>query len=222
MILPMNVLRAMAAACVVVGLAWAQEQPEKPRITALERAQGWKFLFDGGSLSDWRGYGLNKVPANWTVVDGWLTTSGGPALASEEEYRDFELLFDWKVEPGGVGEVWLRATEDTAAPEGSGLLFELEGGEVIGGNGGLTEPWRKLTPEPGGWHRSRVTVYGNKVEHWVDADRVLTYTIDAPNWREAVAKGRFAGVADYGRQGEGRIVLSGRGAAFRNIKVRRF
>jgi hypothetical protein len=221
MLWPMRVVRLMLAAGVMAGAIWAQEQPEKPRITAIERAQGWRFLFDGTSLSDWRGYGLNKVPANWTVVDGWLTTAGGPALASEDEYRDFELLFDWKVAPGGVGEVWLRALEDTAEPEGSGLLFELEGGQAIGGNGGLTEPWRKLTPEPGRWHRSRVLVYGDQVEYWVDGDRVLTYTIDAPNWREAIPRSRFAGVADYGRHDEGRIVLAGRGAAFRNIKVRR-
>lgn len=219
----MRVFRlVMVAGCVVAGAAWSQEEPERPRITALERAQGWKFLFDGDSLSDWRGYRLNRVPPNWTVTEGWLTTAGGPALVSEEEFRDFELLFDWRVAPGGAGEVWLRAVEDGPEPEGSGLLFELEGGQVIGGNGGLTEPWRKPTPEPGRWHRSRVMVYGGQVEHWVDGDQVLKYSIDTPAWREAVARSRFAGIAEYGLQSEGRIVLSGRGAAFRNIKVRRF
>ncbi|MFZ5494905.1 MAG: 3-keto-disaccharide hydrolase [Verrucomicrobiota bacterium] len=223
----MNPPRPLLIACALLlpltAGAAEKEKPakaDKPKITALERAQGWKLLFDGESLSDWRGYGRNKVPPNWTVADGWLTTSGGPALVSEEEYRDFELLFDWKAGEGGVCAVWLRAGEDGAEPEGSGLLLELAGGAGIGGNGGLTELWRKVTPQPGLWHRAKVTVYGNQVEHWIDGERVLTYTIDSPDWRAAVAKSRFAGVRDYGVHREGRIVLAGRAAAFRNIKIK--
>lgn len=217
----MKLPRCLLLACGVFILgAQAQEKAEKPRLTAIERAQGWRFLFDGGSLSDWRGYRQNKTPANWTVADGWVTTGGGTALVSEAEFRDFELQFDWKVEEGGLGEVYLRAGEDGPTPESSGLLVELEGGSGMGGNGGLTELWRKITPQPGLWHRTKVLVYGNQVEHWIDGDRVLTYMVDSPDWRTAVAQSRFAGVKDYGVHAEGRIVLSGRGVSFRSIKVR--
>lgn len=210
--------RLVLLAC--AALALSALAADKPKITAMERAQGWKFLFDGGSLSDWRGYAQNKVPGNWTVADGWLTSGGGTALVSEEEFKDFELLFDWKVEAGGVGEVWLRAGEDGDEPDGSGLLVELEGGTGMGGNGGITELWRAITPQPGLWHRTKVLVYGNQVEHWIDGDRVLTYLIDSPDWRTAVGNSRFKSVPDYGSHREGRIVLSGKGVSFRNIKIR--
>lgn len=216
----MNLPRLALVALALSPLLLSGADREKPKITAVERSQGWRFLFDGGSLSDWRGFGQNKVPANWTVADGWLTTSGGRALVSEEEFKDFELLFDWKVEAGGVGEVWLRAGDDGADADGSGLLVELEGGTGMGGNGGLTELWRTITPQPGLWHRTKITVYGNQVEHWIDGDRVLTYTIDSTEWRAAVARSRFAGLKDYGSHREGRIILAGRGASFRNIKIR--
>ena len=217
----MNLPRLALVACALLPLALPAADKERPKITAVERSQGWKFLFDGGSLSDWRGYGQNKVPANWKVEDGWLVTSGGPALVSEEEFKDFELLLDWKAGEGGTCEVWLRAGEDGAEPDGSGLLVELAGGTGMGGNGGLTELWRSITPQPGLWHRTKIMVYGNQVEHWVDGDRVLTYTVDSPDWRAAVARSRFAGVRGYGVHGEGRIVLAGKGASFRNIKIRR-
>lgn len=214
----MNFPRLLVAACVLLGLTVVAQ--ERPKITALERSQGWRLLFDGDSLSDWRGYGQNRVPKNWTVTDGWLTTTGGPALVSEHEFQDFELLFDWKAEEGGVCEVYLRADEDRAIPEESGLLVELAGGTVMGGNGGLTAPWLTITPQAGLWHRSKVSVYGNQVEHWIDGARVITYMVDTPDWRAAVANSRFKDVRDYGVFPRGRIVLSGKNAAFRNIKIR--
>jgi hypothetical protein len=216
----MNYPRLTLVAFVLLGGAAIAEDPPKPKITAVERSQGWRFLFDGKSLSDWRGYGQNKIPQNWSVVDGWLTTTGGRALVSDAEFRDFELLFDWKAGEDGVCQVYLRADEDRPEAEQSGLLVDLAGGAGMGGNGGLTELWRTITPQPGLWHRSKVTVYGNQVEHWIDGDRVLTYMIDSPDWRAAVANSRFKDVSQYGVHGQGRIVLSGKNASFRNIKIR--
>ena len=193
---------------------------DKPKITAVERSQGWRLIFDGESLSDWRGYRLNKVPANWTVADGWVTNSGGPGLVSEEEFKDFELQFDWKVADGGAAVAYLRVDEDGAVPEETGLLVELSGTTAMGGNGGLTKLWREITPQPGLWYRTKISVYGNQVEHWINGDRVLTYLIDSPEWRTAVAGSRFKQFDDYGRIPRGRLVLAGTGASFRNIKIR--
>lgn len=215
--LPRLASAMVSAVSLCVLAAWAAD---KPKITALERSQGWRLLFDGESLGDWHGYGMNKVPANWSVAEGWATNTGGPALVSDEEFKDFDLQFDWKAEEGGTCEVYLRAAEDGPDPANSGLLVELAGGSGMGGNGGITELWRNITPQPGLWHRARITVYGNLVEHWIDGDRVLTYTIDSTDWRAGVARSRFKGMPDYGSHGEGRIILSGKGASFRNIKVR--
>jgi len=193
---------------------------DKPKITAVERSQGWRLLFDGASLSDWRGYRLNKVPANWSVADDWATNSGGPGLVSEEEFQDFELQLDWKVAEGGIAMIYLRADEEGTGPEETGLLVELAGGTAMGGNGGLTKLWREITPQPGLWYRVKIMVHGNQVEHWINGDRVLTYMIDSPEWRAGVAASRFKHSRDYGKLPRGRLVLAGTGASFRNIKIR--
>jgi hypothetical protein len=160
------------------------------------------------------------VPANWTVADEWATNSGGPGLVSEEDFQDFELQFDWKVAEGGSAQVYLRADEEGTGPEETGLLVELAGGTAMGGNGGLTKLWREITPQTGLWYRAKIAVHGNQVEHWINGDRVLSYMIDSPEWRAAVAGSRFKDSRDYGKLPRGRLVLAGTGASYRNIKIR--
>jgi hypothetical protein len=189
------------------------------KLTALERSQGWRFLFDGVSLSDWRGYRQNKLPANWQVVEGSLTCGGGTALATTEDFKDFEIAFDWKVGAGGSAAVYYRVDEDIAEVGDSGPVMQLAGGEM-GGNGGLNKPWREITLQPEVWYRARIMVFGNQVEHLINGERILTYVIDSPDWQVAVAGSRYKALRDYGRLDTGRIVLSGHGASFRNIKLR--
>jgi len=194
---------------------------ETTKLTAYERSQGWRLLFDGQSLSDWRGYRQNKVPASWQVVDGSLAGSGGIALVTAEDFKDFEIVFDWKVGTGGRAEVFYRAVEDAAAPDESGPVMQLAGeGAVMGGNGGLTAPWREITLQPDVWYRAKITVFGYQVEHWINGDRVLSYLIDSPDWRAAIAGSRYKAYKDYGLLHSGRIVLEGKDVLFRNIKIR--
>ncbi len=212
--------RGLIGAAVLV-LAGQLVAAEAPRLTAYERSQGWRYLFDGQSLSDWRGYRMDKVPPDWQVVEGSLTSGGGAALVSEEEFKDFELQFDWKVSDGGSAEVFFRVSEDGAQPGESGPVMQLAGAGVkMAGNGGLTEPLREIKLQPDVWYRGKIVVYGNSVEHWISGDRVLNYLLDSPDWRAAVAGSGFKAFKDYGRLPEGRIALSGKGVIFRNIKIK--
>ncbi len=85
-------------------------------LTADERANGWRLLFDGRTLSGWRGLGLTAPPAgHWTVQDGaikviaskdvGLQPNGqrypGGDLITTETFRNFELSWDWKMSPAG-------------------------------------------------------------------------------------------------------------------------
>lgn len=194
---------------------------ETPKLTAYERAQGWRLLFDGHSLTDWRGYHQSKTPANWAIVEGSLTSSGGAALVSAEDFKDFEIVFDWKVSAGGNAEVYFHADDDAASSGDSGPVMQLAGaGMTMAGNGGLTKTWRDITLQPDVWYRAKITAFGYQVEHWINGDRVLSYMLNTPDWHAAVAGSRYQAVRDYGLRREGRIILSGRGVTFRNIKIR--
>lgn len=205
------------------GLALAATgfSAEALRLTAYERAQGWRLLFDGKSLSDWRGYRESKVPANWKVVDGHLAGSGGTPLIAEEDYQDFELTFEWKVSEGGVGEVYFHVNEDGKNPEETGPVMQLAGHNgPIGGNGGLTSYWHEVSVQWDTWYQAKIMVFGYQVEYWINGEKVMTYLIDTKEWRAAVAASRYKVFRDYALLRQGRVVLAGSGVTFRAIKVR--
>ncbi len=191
------------------------------RLTAAERAAGWRLLFDGQSLRDWRGYGQSRAPSTWRAVEGELRAGGGPALVGEGAFDDFELTLEWLVESGGSAAVHFRLGDEDLPLSLGGVVFELAGPDAeSGGNGGLVPSSRPSAPESGRWHTARLVVFGQRVEYWIDGAQVNGFTIGARDWRAAVANSRFQVVEDYGLTGSTPIALSGERARFRNIKAR--
>ena len=86
------------------------------QLTAAESAAGWRLLFDGRTLTGWRGLGMaGPPPGHWTVEDGSikkiatknvpLLPNGqrppGGDLITDRTFRNFELAWDWKMSPAG-------------------------------------------------------------------------------------------------------------------------
>ncbi len=115
---------ALIAALAANATAVAQA-PDK--LTAAERAAGWRLLFDGHSFAGWRGLGYDSVPtAHWRIVDGAIEKvasgkvarlpDGQPAqggdLMTTDTFRNFELAFQWKVAPGSNSGVKYNVSEE--------------------------------------------------------------------------------------------------------------
>ena len=84
-------------------------QPDNT-LSEAEKAAGWELLFDGKTTNGWRNFKSDKIGAAWKVADGtlyldtskkkdWQTVGGGDII-TEEEYQDFELTLEWKMEKG--------------------------------------------------------------------------------------------------------------------------
>src|SRR2546428_5950989 len=95
-------------------------------LTPAEQTAGWRLLFDGRTLSGWRGVGYDTVPtAHWVVVNGAIKkiASGnvprvadgrplvGGDLETRDSFADFELAFEWKVTPGANSGVTYNVSE---------------------------------------------------------------------------------------------------------------
>src|SRR5688572_10269046 len=94
----------------VAATATAQSAPNS--LTAEEKAAGWKLLFDGKTTAGWRAYGADTMPSGWQVVDGVFTrVSRAADIITRDQYGDFELLLDWKLEPRGNSGLFYRAIE---------------------------------------------------------------------------------------------------------------
>jgi hypothetical protein len=90
----------------------ASAQASLNTLTDAEKAAGWRLLFDGKTTGGWRSYGADTMPPGWQVVDGSLTrVSRAADIITIEQFGDFELTLDWKVDAGGNSGLFYRAVE---------------------------------------------------------------------------------------------------------------
>jgi len=207
-----------------------------------EQAAGWRLLFDGATLSGWRGYGREDVPGSWVVVDGAMThqaeggnMDGGDILTTEE-FADFELVFDFKVGPSGNSGVFYRARE----ADGKGLWQVAPEYQVLddpaypasedwapethrtGENYDLQAADQRVVHPMGEWNSGRILVQGNHVEHWLNGGMTAAYELYSPEWEALVSKSKFAEEEFYARAPAGSIGLQDHGTPvwYRNMKIR--
>ncbi len=126
-------------------LAAQTTAPAAPnQLTDAERAAGWRLLFDGKTLTGWRGLGYDTVPStHWVVVDGTIKKiasgdvpklpDGQPAVGGDlmtvDVFGDFELSWEWKVTPGANSGVKYNVSEELSvqnAPNHAALGFEYQ------------------------------------------------------------------------------------------------
>ncbi|MGH7560880.1 MAG: 3-keto-disaccharide hydrolase [Gemmatimonadales bacterium] len=103
-------------------------------LTPAERREGWRLLFDGRTLSGWRGLGYDTVPtAHWRVEVGAIRklpsgkvpvqADGQPVkggdLMTADRFRDFEFSFEWKIAPGANSGVKYNVSEELSLAKAS-------------------------------------------------------------------------------------------------------
>src|SRR5262245_3696519 len=114
-------MKLSLALSALVLIAWSASAAEGPAnvLTDAERAAGWKLLFDGTSLRGWRLYAQQAPPgAGWQVQNGILKklpkVRGGDII-TEAKFGDFDLSWEWRLEPGANNGVKYLVTEQRTA-----------------------------------------------------------------------------------------------------------
>jgi cytochrome c len=211
------------------------ERKEPNTLTDAERAEGFRLLFDGETLDGWRGYGKDTVPSGWGVIDGTLTFSPGQGsgdLMPDEQFDNFELRLEWKVSEGGNSGVMYRVSEDHGAPYETGAEMQVLDNRrhpdgrnpktSAGANYALHAPTRDVTRPAGTFNEARLIVNDGQVEHWLNGEKIVSYTLWDEAWEALVETSKFNEMPDYGRNRSGYIVLQDHGDKvwFRNIRIR--
>jgi 3-keto-disaccharide hydrolase len=194
----------------------------------------WRPLFDGASLSAWRGYKSEAVPTGWRVDNGVLAKEAPVGdIISKDEFGDFELELDWKIGEAGNSGIFYRGTEEYdriywSAPEYQ-LLDDIKGADnktrltCAGAAYALyPSPPGHLKPV-GEWNATRIVARGKHIEHWLNGTKLLEYELESPDWEAKVKASKFVDYPHYGRAPRGHIALQGDHAgslAFRNIRIR--
>src|SRR5262245_39652560 len=163
---------------------------------------GFSQLFNGNDLSGWKGLLAppNDNPArratlstdelaslqaaanesmqqHWKVENGSLVFDGkGLSLCTLNDYRDFELLVDWKIPPRGDSGIYLRGSPQVQIwepnspgqfnpPDGSGGLYNNEKGP--------RHPLKPADRPVGEWNRFRIVMTGEKVNVFLNGELVV-------------------------------------------------
>lgn len=195
--------------------------------TALVSAQAGKkkgkfrSLFDGKTLKGWEQHGGDAV---YKVKDGAVVGHSVPNtpnsfLCTKERFKNFELLFEVKVDDAlnsgvqvrsnikGNDRVYGTQVEVEAAPGEAGYIY----GEATGRGWLSKDRSKKDTFKNGEWNKFRVLARGSNIKTWVNGEPVAD--LDVP---EGIKLEGFIGLQVHGVGGREKPLY----VSWRNIKIR--
>jgi len=178
----------------------------------VETPDGFEALFNGKDLSGWfamptedpRKFAalsddeqsskiseLEKETAKfWNVEDGQIVNDGqGPYLTTKRNFRDYELLIDFKLEPGGDSGVYLKATPQVQVWDTTHEPSFKHGAEK--GSGGLWNnakgsrarfPLVNADNPVGQWNTLRVVQVGARTSVWLNEKKIVDHQIMDNYW----------------------------------------
>jgi len=141
-------------------------------------------LFNGKDLSGWVPYGTEK----WYVEDGLLICESGPDaaygyLATEKQYKNFELNLEFKQEADGNSGVFIRSTIEGVKVSGWQVEVAPKGKHTGGvyesyGRGWLIKPEaeKEEVLKEGDWNQMKIVVNGDTLTSYLNGVEMITIT----------------------------------------------
>lgn len=216
---------------------------EKAKINSLtkkEKAQGWQLLFDGETLGQFRGYNGKDVSKSWAIEDGCLKSIGkaGGDLATEKNYENFELKFEWKASKGANSGIFYDVIEDPkyrrlseTGPEyqiidDEGFPAKLLESQLAGADYEMHVADKSAktlySVESGKFNSGKIIVKNNHIEHWLNGKKIVEFERWTDDWYKRKNEAKWKDYPGYGTAKSGKIGIQDHGSIvwLRNIKIR--
>jgi hypothetical protein len=212
------------------SLALLADEPNQ--LSASQKSEGWRLLFDGKTLSGWRGYKSEHVADQWKVVDGALTLTAGKAgdVMTVEEFADFEVAFEWKISAGGNSGVIYRVGLGETASYKTGPEYQILDNKDAKDNklenhlaGSLYDIGagvpRDAAKPAGEWNASRIVV---KVEHWLNDKQLVSLDLASEKGKAALQSSKFKDWSNFASLKKGHIAFQDHGDVvhYRSIRIK--
>ncbi|GAB3665599.1 DUF1080 domain-containing protein [Echinicola sediminis] len=220
------------------------EEIKDNTLTAAEKADGWKLLFDGTSLDGWRAFNGDTLPPNWIIEDGAMkglgatggADIGGDLVYGDDEFEEFELKFTWKISEGGNSGLFYHVVEgpDYKAPYYTGPEYQvidqlgfaqpLEKWQSVGADYAMTEPDFEGAVKPAGeWNESKIVFSTEGSSYWLNGKKTVEFVPYSEEWNAKKNSGKWTDFPDYKIAKKGLIAVQDHGDAvwFKNIKIKK-
>jgi hypothetical protein len=212
-----------------------------PRLSASDKDddKGWTQLFNGKDLTGWRNFKKETISKGWKVMDGALCRVDQSAgdIVTLDQFDNFILELDYKVPEHANSGIMYRVSEDKATPWMTGIEFQILDNTDAKGDAqksGWAYGLYKPAPDPktgkpldatkpvGEWNHIKLVCDGPHVEHWMNGVKYCAFDIGSDDWKQHLAKSKFAKMKGFALNTKGHIALQGDhgDVCFTNIKIR--
>src|SRR5688572_10254182 len=178
---------------------------------------GWQVLFDGTSKNAWHIYNNKTDGAAWKVQDGILyldpearKSGGGGDLVTNEEYENFHLKLEWRIDSAGNSGIIFLTQEDPKYGQSYLTGPEMQ---IIDNNGHRDAKINKhragdlydliaSAPENvrpwGQWNSIEIIINKGQLELHQNGAKVVTTTLWNDSWKQLIANSKFKNWAGFG------------------------
>ena len=222
---------------------------EPNTLTAGEKAEGWKLLWDGKTSDGWRSANSPDFPTSgWEMKNGELIineSGGGESknagdIVTRDKYSNFDLQLDFKITPGAnsgiktfVDPELKKGAGSSIGPEFQILDDKLHPDAKLGRDGNRTigslydmraAPSEKVVRSPGEWNHARILSKDKRLTYWLNGRMTIDIERGSKEWRDLVAISKYKVWPNFGELPEGHILLQDHGnqVFYRNIRIRDF
>ena len=183
-----------------------------------ETRDGWRLLFDGHSLDQWRSYREEKVNSGWGIENGCLTRLGwGGDLITREQFADFELKLEWRISEAGNSGIFIRGDESERTIHHTGFEMQVldnaghsdaeDPSHRAGAYYDMIVPDHDTSKPVGYWNRVHIIAVGPDVEFWLNGRQTASFSQGSPQWQALYEQSRFTSRTRYGTLLKGHIGL---------------
>jgi len=215
-------------------------------LTPVERQQGWKLLFDGKKISEFRNFKKETLGTAWVIDDesihldaskdpngGWQVVDGGDII-TDQEYENFDFKLEWKISNCGNSGIMFNVVEaeqydhawrtgpemqildNTCHPD---TRFKTHrAGDLYD----MIESKYETVNPAGEWNKVRIISKDGNVRFYQNGYEVVNFQMHNEEWLEMIKNSKFIEMPDFGLAKKGHIALQDHGNKvwFRNIKIR--
>ena len=185
-------------------------------LSAQEAQDGWRLLFDGQSLAQWRSFKEEGVNSGWGVENGCLARLGwGGDLITREQFEDFELKLEWRISEAGNSGIFIRGDESERTIHYTGFEMQVldnaghsdseDPSHRAGAYYDMIVPDHDTSKPVGYWNRVHIIAVGSDVEFWLNGRQTAKFTQGSPEWQALYEQSKFTDRPRYGSLLKGHI-----------------